>query len=119
MLMAVLPATAPTGRLARRNPTAKLAATLVPTVILMVSLDLVTPLLMVLATLAALPVAQVGTRALLRQCRPLLVALAVLVFVNAGFSAHPTGAVLLDVGPIHITTGSLHSGVAIALRALG
>ena len=119
MLMGVLPATAPTGWLARRNPSAKLAATLVPTVILMFSLDIVTPLLLVIATLLALPWAQVDQRRLWRQCIPLLFAATMLVFVNAAFGAHPTGAVLVDLGPIHITTGSLYDGVAIGLRALG
>jgi energy-coupling factor transport system permease protein len=117
--MGVLPAAAPTGRLARRNPSAKLAATLVPAVVLMISLDIVTPLLLVLATLAALPFAQIDLRRLRLQCRLLVVAVLILVFVNAAFAAHATGRVLVDVGPIYVTTGSLQQGLAIGLRALG
>ena len=119
MLMTVLPAARPTGRLARRNPVAKLAATAAPALVLMVSLDLVTPAIIVVATLLALPFAQLPLRPLLTRTRFLLYGVVTVGLVNAAFSAHPSGRHLLDLGPVHLTTGSVHAGAAIALRALG
>ena len=58
--MSVLPVEAPTGRLARRNAVAKLVATAVPALVLMVSLDLVTPAIIIVATLLALPLGAAG-----------------------------------------------------------
>lgn len=117
--MGVLPAVAPTGRLARRNPVAKLAATLPPTVALLFSLDILTPLVLVLLTLAVLPLAQADLPRLLRRSRLLLFAVVMVAVVNAAFAAHPGGQVLLDLGPVHLTSGSVADGIGIGLRALG
>jgi energy-coupling factor transport system permease protein len=117
--MSVLPVEAPTGRLARRNAVAKLVATAVPALVLMVSLDLVTPTIIVAATLLALPWAQLDLRTLLLRTRFILYGVVIVGVVNAAFAAHPTGRSLLHAGPVHLTTGSAHGGVAIALRALG
>ena len=117
--MGVLPAQAPTGRLARRNPAAKLVVTVAPTVVLLLSRDIVTPLVLVLLTLAVLPFAQVDLGALLRRSRLLLFAVVMVAVVNAAFSAHPGGQVLVDFGPVHVTTGSASAGIGIGLRALG
>jgi energy-coupling factor transport system permease protein len=119
MLMSVLPVEAPTGRLARRNAVAKLIATAVPAVVLMVSLDLVTPSIIITATLLALPWAQLDLRTLLLRTRFILYGVVMVGLVNAAFAAHPTGRQLFDAGPVHLTTGSVRGGVAIALRALG
>jgi hypothetical protein len=43
------------GRLARRNPVCKLLSAVLLTLVLVVSLDVVTPLLVLLATLLAIP----------------------------------------------------------------
>jgi energy-coupling factor transport system permease protein len=119
MLMGVLPAEAPTGRLARRNPAAKLAATLPPTLVLLFSLDVLTPLVLVLITLAVLPLAQSELPRLLRRSRLLLFAVVMVGVVNAAFAAHPGGHVLFDFGPVHLTSGSTADGLGIGLRALG
>jgi energy-coupling factor transport system permease protein len=39
--------------------------------------------------------------------------------VNAAFAAHPGGHVLVDFGPVHLTSGSAKAGLGIGLRALG
>ncbi|MDX6221801.1 MAG: hypothetical protein QOD91_855, partial [Frankiales bacterium] len=101
--MGVLPAERPTGRLAARNPVAKLALTVVPSVVLLLSLDIVTPLVLVLLTLAVLPWAQVDVARLLHQSRLLLFAVVMVAVVNAAFAAHPRGQVLVDFGPVHVT----------------
>lgn len=117
--MALLPAVAPTGRLARRNPAAKLALTVPPTVVLLLSRDIVTPLVLVALTLAALTWAQVDLLRLLSRSRLLLFAVVMVGVVNAAFAAHPRGHVLVDFGPVHLTSGSAAGGLGIALRALG
>jgi energy-coupling factor transport system permease protein len=119
VLMGVLPAVAPTGRLARRNPAAKLAITVVPSAVLLLSRDIVTPLVLIALTLAALPWAQLDLPRLLSRSRWLLFAVVMVGFVNAAFAAHPRGHALLDFGPVHVTSGSAAGGLGIALRALG
>jgi energy-coupling factor transport system permease protein len=117
--MSVLPATAPTGRLARRNPAAKLAVTVAPAAVLLASLDLVTPAVLVGATALLLPLAQVGWRRLLSACRLLAVGVVLVALVNAVFAAHHPGRHLVDLGPLLVTTGSAKAGLGIGLRALG
>jgi energy-coupling factor transport system permease protein len=117
--MGVLPVEAPTGRLARRNPVAKLAATVPPALVLLFSLDVLTPLLLVLITLLLLPLAQSDLPRLLRRSRLLLFAVVLVAVVNAAFAAHPGGHVLVDFGPLHLTSGSAADGLGIGLRALG
>jgi energy-coupling factor transport system permease protein len=109
----VLPTTS-SGPLARRNPSAKLAAATVPGVVLVASLDVVTPALVLLATLLAVPLSGVPARLVMRRGRPLLFAAVAVGCVNAVFGSTRTGEVLL--GPI--TTGSALTGLAIALRVL-
>ncbi len=119
MLMSVLPAVAPTGRLARANPVAKALATLPPTAVLLFSLDLVTPSVVIALTLLALPFAQVDLPRLLRRTRLLGFAVLMVGVLNAVFAAHPRGHVLIALGPVQVTSGSAFDGLGIALRALG
>lgn len=117
--MGVLPATAPTGRLARRNPVAKLAVTVAPAVALLASLDLVTPAVVVGVTLLVLPLTQVGWRRLASACRLVAFAVVLVVVVNAVFAARHTGRQLIELGPVHVSTGSAVAALGIGLRALG
>jgi energy-coupling factor transport system permease protein len=117
--MTLLPAAAPTGRLARRNPAAKIVLAVPPTVVLLLSLDLVTPAIVIVLTLLALPFAQVDLRRLLRRSRLLLLAVVLVAAVNAAFAAHPAGHTLVALGPVHVTSGSIVDGIGIGLRALG
>ena len=82
-----------------------------PALVLMISLDLVTPAIIVVATLLALPVAQLNLRSLLLRTRFILYGVIVVGVVNAAFAAHAGAAVIwLDAGPVHLTSGSAHSG---------
>ena len=102
------------GRLARRNPVAKLLGVTLLTLVLVASLDLVTPSLVLLATLLAVPWSGVRWSRLLRTARLLLVSAVVVGLTNAVFGTTSSGEVLL--GPV--TTGSAEVGLAIALRVV-
>jgi energy-coupling factor transport system permease protein len=102
------------GRLARRNPVCKLLSAVLLTLVLVVSLDVVTPLLVLLATLLAIPWSGVRVSRLARTAGLLLLSAVTVGLTNAVFSGTRTGEVLL--GPI--TTGSAQLGIAIALRVL-
>ena len=102
------------GRLARRNPACKLLAVTLLTLALVVSLDVVTPLLVLLASLLAVPWSGVRVSRLLRTARLLLLSAVAVGLTNVVFGATRTGEVLL--GPV--TTGSAMTGLAIALRVV-
>jgi energy-coupling factor transport system permease protein len=102
------------GRLARRNPVCKLLGVTLLTLALVISLDVVTPLLVLVATLLAVPWSGVPVSRLLRTGRLLLLSALAVGLTNAVFSSTRTGDDLL--GPI--TTGSAQIGLAITLRVL-
>jgi energy-coupling factor transport system permease protein len=102
------------GRLARRNPVAKLLAVTVLTLALVVSLDVVTPSLVLLATLLAIPWTGVRVSRVAGTARLLLLSAVTVGLTNAVFGSTKTGDVLL--GPI--TTGSAQVGLAIGLRVV-
>jgi energy-coupling factor transport system permease protein len=102
------------GRLARRNPVCKLLSAVLLTLVLVVSLDVVTPLLVLLATLLAIPWSGVRVSRLARTAGLLLLSAVTVGLTNAVFGGTRTGEVML--GPI--TTGSAQVGLAIALRVV-
>ncbi|MFD6418081.1 energy-coupling factor transporter transmembrane component T family protein [Streptomyces sp. NPDC060194] len=102
--------------LARRNPTAKLVAALVLSLTLVVSLDPVAPALALAVELALVPAFGLRYGELLRRTWPLLVSVAGAVFALVLFAQERTGAVLVDAGPLHVTTGVLATALALALR---
>ena len=104
--------------LARRNPVAKLGAALLLTVVLLFTLDPVTPALILAVELAVVPLFGLGYGTLLRRAWPVLLS-AVGVFVSLIlFSAERTGTLLVDLGPFDITTGVLATAFALTLRLL-
>ncbi|GAA1757918.1 energy-coupling factor transporter transmembrane component T [Luedemannella helvata] len=105
----------PAAPLARRNPTAKVAAALVVTVALVVSLDPVAPAVALAVELAVLPLFGLRYRALAARFWPLLVAAggAALTYLVFG---QRTGEVLVSAGPWVLTTGMLVSGASLVLR---
>lgn len=105
------------GALARRNPVLKLLAVTPITLVLVASLDAVTPAIVLGATLLALPWTGVATL-VLQRARPLLLTAVTVGLVNAAFGRTGSGASVLDLGPVEITTGSAQVGVAIGLRVL-
>jgi energy-coupling factor transport system permease protein len=104
--------------LARRNPTAKLAASVVVMLALFATTDLLTPSLVVLVELACLPWTGVSARTLLRRCWPLLVAMVSITLSNALFTDQDGGTVLVDLGPVLLTSDAMLAGGSVAVRLL-
>jgi len=103
--------------IARADPVAKLAVSLVISTALLLTVDAVTAGAAVALELLALPWCGLGVRSLLRRGRIILIAcasagLATVLFGVAG------GRLLVAAGPVTVTAGSLVSGVAIALRVV-
>lgn len=103
--------------LARRNPTAKLAAAMLLTLCLVVSLDPVTPAVALAVEVAVLPAFGVAYRQLLRRTWPILAA-ALSAAISYLFFAERTGELLAQVGPLALTTGVLASAASLVLRLL-
>jgi energy-coupling factor transport system permease protein len=98
---------APDAPLARANPVAKLAAAAILMTALFLSADPVTPGIVVLALLSAVPVTGLRPRDLLARSWPLLLAAAAVGVLNTVFAPErPVGE-------------SLVSGVGLGLRLLG
>ncbi|GLZ01351.1 energy-coupling factor transporter transmembrane component T [Actinoplanes sp. NBRC 103695] len=106
-------ATAP---LARRNPVAKLAAALIFALPLVSTLDPLTPALGLAIELALLPLFGVRYGELARRAWPLLLAAGGILVTMVLFAADRTGTVLVDAGPIEITTGVLLGALGLVLR---
>lgn len=105
----------PTAPLARRNPTAKLAAATLITLALVVSLDPVAPAVALAVELALLPLFGLRYRLLLGRIWPLLVGAfgAALTYLLFG---QRTGEVLASAGPLVLTTGTVTSALSLVLR---
>jgi energy-coupling factor transport system permease protein len=101
--------------LARRNPTAKLAAAMALTLLLVVSLDPVTPSVVLLVEIAVLPLFGLSYGRLARRIWPLATAAA---FSAASylFFAERSGPVLAALGPVVVTTGTVDSAASLFLR---
>jgi energy-coupling factor transport system permease protein len=108
-------ATAPLGR---RNPVAKFAAALLLSAALVLSLDPVAPAVALAAELALVPAFGLRYRDLLARTWWLLLAAGATVVSMTLFAATRTGSVLLDAGPLVVTTGVLAAGAGLALRML-
>lgn len=102
--------------IARVNPVAKLAAATVISITALVAADWLTPLLLLAALIAAVPFTGIRIAELARRLRWLWFAAAAVVIVNAVFAAEQTGRILIDFGPLTISTGALLDGTAIGLR---
>jgi energy-coupling factor transport system permease protein len=111
-----VPVCGPDAPIARANPVAKLAAVVLVTTVALVAADWLTPLLLLAALLIVLPFTGIRIGPLTRRLRWLWFAAAAVVVVNAVFAAEQTGRTLLDLGPIHVSTGALLGGTAIGLR---
>jgi energy-coupling factor transport system permease protein len=106
-----------TAPLARRNPTAKLAAAMVLTLLLVVSLDPVTPAVALAVELAVLPLFGLRYRALLGRAWPLLAA-AGAAGLSYVFFGQRAGEVVVMAGSVTVTTGVLTSALSLILRLL-
>jgi energy-coupling factor transport system permease protein len=106
----------PHAALARRNPVAKLAAVAVVMLGLLVSLDPVTPAVLLVIELAAVPATGVRLGTLARRTWPLLVgvlgvAVANLIVVESGDPRR-----LFALGPLDVTVGAAEAALAVSLR---
>jgi energy-coupling factor transport system permease protein len=91
----------PRASLAGAHPLAKIGAALVLMFALFLTIDPLTPALVLLAELAAIPLIGIPPRALLRRAIPVLIAAVGIGFINA------------------LLSGDIASGVAIGLRLVG
>ena len=102
--------------LARRNPVAKLTAAFAVTVGLLVTLDPVTPAVLLALEALAFPLTGVRLRVLARRSWPLLVGIAGVALAN--IVAISRGSVVADLGPLEVTSGGLATAAAVSLRLL-
>jgi energy-coupling factor transport system permease protein len=107
----------PAAPLARANPIAKLGAALLLMAVLFVSADVLTPTIVLLGVLAALPVTGLSPRVLVARTWPLLVVATSVGMLNALFAPEQAGE-LLRIGPVVVGSGNLVAGLALGLRLL-
>lgn len=108
----------PRAPLARANPVAKLAAALVLMAALLTSIDPLTPSLVLVALLAAVPLAGLSARTLLARVWPILVLAVAIGLVNVLFGER-RGDELLRIGPVVIASETAITGVGLGLRLVG
>ncbi|MER7892351.1 energy-coupling factor transporter transmembrane component T [Micromonospora sp. NPDC094482] len=110
------PVAVPGAPLARRNPVAKLAAALVFSIVLVATLDPVAPAIAIAVELALLPLFGVRYRVLARRAWPLLVSAVGIVITLVLFAAERSGRVLVEAGPVVVTSGVLLTALGLVLR---
>ncbi len=107
----------PGAPLARASPTAKLAVSLILSLTLVATTDHVTAGVALAFEVALLPLVGLSAAALARRLRLLLLAAVPPALVTMAFGVDD-GALLLALGPLTVTEGSLLSGVSLLLRLL-
>jgi energy-coupling factor transport system permease protein len=112
------PMARPDAPLARRNPVAKLAAAFALTVVLLATLDPVTPAIALAVEILSVPLFGIRLRDLVRRAAPLLISVAGLVVALMLFAAERTGPVVFWLGPIPVTTSVLSSALGLSLRLI-
>ncbi|PZF88593.1 energy-coupling factor transporter transmembrane component T family protein [Micromonospora deserti] len=115
-MISLEPVAAPGAPLARRNPVAKLTAALVFSFILVATLDPVAPAIAVAVELAVLPLFGVRLRVLARRALPLLLSAAGILVTLVLFAAERSGRVLVEAGPVVVTSGVLLTALGLVLR---
>ena len=107
-----------TAPLPRRDPAAKLAAVLIPALTLIVTVDPVSAGIVLAATLASLPLWGLSWRTLAVTAWPMGLAVMSITIGNALFTEEKGGTVLVDAGPLLLTSQSAEVGVVAGLRVL-
>lgn len=115
-MLTLAPVCAADAPIARVNPVAKLFAAFAVSTTALIAADWLTPLLLLVAILAAVPLGGIRVGALAHRLRWLWLAAGTVVVVNAVFAAEQTGAVLIAFGPLTISSGALLDGTEIGLR---
>ncbi|WP_281274324.1 energy-coupling factor transporter transmembrane component T family protein [Allorhizocola rhizosphaerae] len=101
-----------------RAPVAKLAAALILPVMLLFSLNPLVPAIALAAELACVPLFGLSYRSLLRKAAPLWLSAAAMLVIYTVFGTARGGETLLALGPFTVTTETLATGGALALRLL-
>jgi energy-coupling factor transport system permease protein len=101
-----------------RAPVAKLAAALILPIMLLFSLDPRVPAVALAVELACVPLFGLSYRTLLRRAAPLWVSAAAMLVTYTIFGAARGGEALWSLGPLTVTTETLATGGALALRLL-
>jgi energy-coupling factor transport system permease protein len=107
----------PRAPLARANPLAKLAAALLLMAVLFLSVDPLTPAVILLGLAGSVWRSGIGPRPLLARTWPILLAALIVAAVNALF-APPSGEQLFRAGPVGLSRETLGSGIGLGLRVL-
>jgi len=115
-VIALEPVADPRAPLARRNPVAKLAAALLFSFALVVTVDPVAPAIAIAMELALLPLFGVRYGMLLRRTWPLLIGAVGVMVAMVLFAAERDGPVLLSAGPLVVTSGVLMTTLGLVLR---
>jgi energy-coupling factor transport system permease protein len=108
----------PRAPLARANPVAKLGAAALLMAVLFVSVDPLTPAIVLAGVVGAVPLTGLSPRALLGRTWPILVAALAVGVLNAAFAAHTGGEIAVAIGPVAISGHNLVAGLGLALRLL-
>jgi energy-coupling factor transport system permease protein len=109
----------PAAPLARANPMAKLAGALILMAALFVSVDPLTPAIIVAALLAALPLGGLPPATLLARGWLIIVAALTVGIVNTVFAGEQAGPTLVELGPVSIGSETAATGGALGLRIGG
>lgn len=104
--------------LVRLNPVTKLAAALLVTIGLLLAGDVVTPALVLAVEFGAVVAAGIRWRTLLKRTWPLLVGLCGLALSTLLFTAKRGGTLLVEIGPLDVTSESLLAASAVSVRIL-
>lgn len=99
------------------NPVTRLGVALLVTLALVLSIDVVSAGVVLVAALAIAPFSGAGVGAVLRRSIPLVVAGALAAITTALYGVD-AGPVLLALGPVTVTSGSLQLAAAVGLRVL-
>jgi energy-coupling factor transport system permease protein len=108
----------PGAALARANPVAKLGIAVIIAIALLPTVDPITPAIVLAVELACLPLTGLDPGQVLRRTWPLLFAALGIGLSNALFSADKSGTLLVDWGPIEITSASATDGLSLAIRVI-
>lgn len=104
--------------LVRANPSAKLAAAAILMLAVFVSLDAITAALVLVGLIGVIATARLRTATLLRRTWPLLLAAAGVGLLNAALTPTRGGTVVVDLGPLVLTSGAIWIGASLALRLI-
>jgi energy-coupling factor transport system permease protein len=108
----------PRATLARANAVAKLGAAALLMAILFVSVDPLTPAIVLAGLLAAVPLTGLQPRDLVGRTWPILVAALAVGVLNAVLAPVQRGEVALAIGPLAVGGENLQAGVGLGLRLL-